>query len=204
MNTLTIKELTKNFNGKTILNKIGLISNKGEIISIIGPSGGGKSTLLKCIAGLEVPTSGSIERSGTVGMVFQQFNLFNNLTVLNNICLPLRLIKKESRQQALKKAEMILEKVGLGDKKGSYPIELSGGQAQRAAIARTLVMDPELILFDEPTSSLDPSLKKEVLDLIKIIAKEKQSSILLVTHEVSFARSISDRVVKLIEGSLIE
>lgn len=201
---LIIKNLTKNYNDNNIFNNINLTVNKGEVISIIGPSGQGKSTLLKCIAGLEKINGGEININGSIGMVFQQFNLFNNLTVINNIVIPLIIVKKKNKLEALNIANDILNKVGLINIKNSYPKMISGGQAQRTAIARTLALDRELILFDEPTSSLDPSLKREVLELILNIANNRKCSIILVTHEISFAKKISDRILIMKDNSLEE
>jgi ABC-type polar amino acid transport system ATPase subunit len=204
MNTLEIRQLNKTYNERNVLKDLDLDLRQSEVISIVGPSGGGKSTLLKCIAGLERPSSGKISIRGRSGMVFQQFNLFQNLTVLENIMLPLRLIVKLSKEQARSEALKLLKQLGLAMIVDQYPVQISGGQAQRAAIARTLALNPELILFDEPTSSLDPFLKKEVLELIQSIAKLKRNAILLVTHELQFAEQISDRVLELKAGNLIK
>jgi ABC-type polar amino acid transport system ATPase subunit len=203
MNTLEIRQLNKSFQDKSILKDINMEIVDGEVVSIIGPSGEGKSTLLKCVAGLEKPTSGEIRINGKIGMVFQQFNLFQNLTVMQNVMLPLKLTVKLSKDQAREESDKLLEQLGLAQISNQYPIQISGGQAQRVAIARTLALDPQLILFDEPTSSLDPFLKKEVLEMIQDIAKAKQRSILLVTHELQFAEKISDRVMELRRGSLV-
>ena len=203
MNTLEIRQLNKSFKDKSILKDVNMEVMNGEVVSIIGPSGEGKSTLLKCVAGLEKPTSGEIRINGKSGMVFQQFNLFQNLTVLQNVMLPLRLTVKMSKDQARDESVNLLEQLGLAQIANQYPIQISGGQSQRVAIARTLALNPQLILFDEPTSSLDPFLKKEVLEMIQDIAKAKQRSILLVTHELQFAEKISDRVMELRKGVLI-
>ncbi len=197
MNTLTIKNLCKKFQEQIILDDISFSLETGKVVSLIGPSGGGKSTLLRIIAGLELPSSGEISINGKVGVVFQQFNLFANLRVLENITLPLIKVKNIPKEQAIEIAREKLKLVGLLDKEQAYPCQLSGGQSQRVAIARTIAFDPQLILFDEPTSSLDPYLKKEVLDLIRSVATESSRSILLVTHEIAFARQISDSILQL-------
>jgi polar amino acid transport system ATP-binding protein len=203
MKTLSIKNLNKSFGTSQILKDISLELNSGTVVSLIGPSGGGKSTLLRIIAGLEAATSGEIQIQGGVGVVFQQFNLFQNLSVLENITLPLIKVRKLSKAKAMALARNCLANVGLVNKENAYPCQLSGGQQQRVAIARTIAFDPQLILFDEPTSSLDPYLKKEVLDLIRSIATDSKRSILLVTHEVEFARAISDSVMRLENCTLI-
>lgn len=189
---------------------------KGEVVSIIGPSGGGKSTFLRCLNLLEEPTDGKIYFDGTeitakgvdvnkhrqkMGMVFQHFNVFNNLTVLDNITLAPKLEKKVPKEQAEKRALELLETVGMKDKRYEYPRKLSGGQKQRLAIVRSLAMDPEVILFDEPTSALDPEMVKGVLNVIKELAKNNMT-IVIVTHEMGFAREVSDRVL-FIDGGVI-
>ena len=202
MNSLVIQKLSKNYQQEIILDEIDLSAKVGEVIALIGPSGCGKSTLLKCISGLEKPTSGEIKVNGNIGMVFQQYNLFQNLTVFDNICLPLKIVRKFTAKEAADTAAKVLTQVGLEDKINAYPQELSGGQSQRAAIARTIAFDPTLILFDEPTSALDPYLKKEVLELIRTLAVQKQRTIMLVTHELAFAEQIADRVLQLEQGKL--
>ena len=215
---IEIKHLQKSFENSTPLKDVNLEINKGDIISIIGPSGCGKSTLLRCINLLEKPTHGEIIFKGQnilepkydvcnyrkkIGMVFQSFNLFSHLTVIENIMKPQLDLLKRTKQEAYDKAKELLKLVGLYDKQFSYPDELSGGQKQRIAIARTLAMDPELILFDEPTSALDPSLAIEVLEVIATIAK-KGTSMIIVTHEMDFAKEISSRVIYLDEGIVYE
>ena len=201
-NTLEVVGLEKTFQGELVLKEINLSAKKGEIITVVGPSGGGKSTLLRCIAGLEDPSAGTITINGNFGMVFQSFNLFQNLTVIENIVLALTKVKNKNKTEANEIAEKVLRKVGLLDKANSYPSRISGGQAQRAAIARMISCEPELLLFDEPTSALDPYLKSEVLDLIGSIASEKQRTIILVTHELEFAKRISDRTLQIISGEI--
>lgn len=215
---INVENLSKNFGDLKVLKNISTIINKGEIISIIGPSGSGKSTFLRCINKLEEPTEGHIYIDGMdlmdkktdinkirerVGMVFQHFNLFPNMTVLENLTLSPIMVKKESKEEAEKYASYLLEKVGLSDKANSYPTQLSGGQKQRIAIARALAMKPEVILFDEPTSALDPEMIKEVLDVMRDLAKEGMT-MLIVTHEMGFARNVGNRILFMDNGEIIE
>ena len=215
---INITNLYKNFGDLEVLKNISTTINKGEIISIIGPSGSGKSTFLRCINKLEEPTEGHIYIDGMdlmdkntdinkirerVGMVFQHFNLFPNMTVLENLTLSPIMVKKESKEEAEKYALYLLEKVGLSDKVSSYPTQLSGGQKQRIAIARALAMKPEVILFDEPTSALDPEMIKEVLDVMRDLAKEGMT-MLIVTHEMGFARNVGNRILVMDNGEIIE
>ena len=215
---INIENLSKNFGNLKVLKNISTTINKGEIISIIGPSGSGKSTFLRCINKLEEPTEGHIYIDGMdlmdkntdinkvrerVGMVFQHFNLFPNMTVLDNLTLSPIMVKKESKEEAEKYALSLLEKVGLSDKANSYPTQLSGGQKQRIAIARALAMKPEVILFDEPTSALDPEMIKEVLDVMRDLAKEGMT-MLIVTHEMGFARNVGNRILFMDKGEIIE
>ena len=215
---INITNLYKNFGDLEVLKNISTEIKKGEIISIIGPSGSGKSTFLRCINKLEEPSSGHIYIDGMdlmdkntdinkvrerVGMVFQHFNLFPNMTVLDNLTLSPIMVKKESKEEAEKYALSLLEKVGLLDKANSYPTQLSGGQKQRIAIARTLAMKPEVILFDEPTSALDPEMIKEVLDVMRDLAKEGMT-MLIVTHEMGFARNVGNRILFMDKGEIIE
>ena len=216
---INITNLYKNFGDLEVLKNISTEIKKGEIISIIGPSGSGKSTFLRCINKLEEPSSGHIYIDGMdlmdkntdinkvrerVGMVFQHFNLFPNMTVLDNLTLSPIMVKKESKEEAEKYALSLLEKVGLSDKANSYPTQLSGGQKQRIAIARALAMKPEVILFDEPTSALDPELEKEVLDIIRKLKKERKMTMLIVSHEMKFVREISDEVIVMENGKILE
>ena len=215
---INVENLSKNFGNLKVLKNISTTINKGEIISIIGPSGSGKSTFLRCINKLEEPTEGHIYIDGMdlmdkktdinkirerVGMVFQHFNLFPNMTVLENLTLSPIMVKKESKEEAEKYALYLLEKVGLSDKAKSYPTQLSGGQKQRIAIARALAMKPEVILFDEPTSALDPEMIKEVLDVMRDLAKEGMT-MLIVTHEMGFARNVGNRILFMDNGEIIE
>ena len=215
---INVENLSKNFGDLKVLKNISTTINKGEIISIIGPSGSGKSTFLRCTNKLEEPTEGHIYIDGMdlmdkntdinkirerVGMVFQHFNLFPNMTVLENLTLSPIMVKKESKEEAEKYASYLLEKVGLSDKANSYPTQLSGGQKQRIAIARALAMKPEVILFDEPTSALDPEMIKEVLDVMRDLAKEGMT-MLIVTHEMGFARNVGNRILFMDNGEIIE
>ena len=215
---INVENLSKNFGNLKVLKNISTTINKGEIISIIGPSGSGKSTFLRCINKLEEPTEGHIYIDSMdlmdkktdinkirerVGMVFQHFNLFPNMTVLENLTLSPTMVKKESKEEAEKYALYLLEKVGLSDKANSYPTQLSGGQKQRIAIARALAMKPEVILFDEPTSALDPEMIKEVLDVMRDLAKEGMT-MLIVTHEMGFAKNVGNRILFMDNGEIIE
>jgi polar amino acid transport system ATP-binding protein len=192
--------------------------SRGEVVVVIGPSGSGKSTFLRCINGLEEFTEGHIIIDGVdladkktninkvraeVGMVFQQFNLFPHKTVLENLTLAQRRVRKRSKKVAEENAHALLKKVGIPEKAGEYPSRLSGGQQQRVAIARALAMDPKVMLFDEPTSALDPEMVGEVLDVMKQLAKEGMTMI-VVTHEMGFAREVADRVIFMDEGKVVE
>lgn len=190
----------------------------GEVVVIIGPSGSGKSTFLRCLNGLESFDSGQIEIDGVdlthrktdinkvrreVGMVFQQFNLFPHKTVLENLVLAQQVVRKRKREEAVTKARLLLKKVGIADKEDAYPLHLSGGQQQRVAIARALAMDPKVMLFDEPTSALDPEMVGEVLDVMKQLAHEGMTMV-VVTHEMGFAREVGDRVIFMDYGKIVE
>lgn len=207
---LKIEDLKKKYKDKEVLKGINFSVKKGEVISIIGPSGGGKSTLLRCINLLETPTSGNIyfkdeKISATekyrqqVGMVFQNFNLFNNLTVIENCILAPKKLLNLSDKEARDQAKKYLEKVGMLDFINARPKSLSGGQKQRVAIARALCMKPEILLFDEPTSALDPEMVSEVLKIIVSLAKEGMT-MLVVTHEMSFSKNVSDRILFMQNG----
>lgn len=214
---LEIKNLRKSFGEKEVLKGINLKVNKNDVIGIIGPSGCGKSTLLRCINFLETPTSGKIILDNEeitskdnlpslrrkVGMVFQQFNLFDNLKVIDNIILAPVKLGILSKEEALKKADELLKKIGLEDKKNYYPRELSGGQKQRIAIIRALIMNPNLMLFDEPTSALDPEMIGEVTSLMRKIASEGMSMI-VVSHETNFIRNFATRIVLMEDGKIVE
>lgn len=213
---LEVKDLKKKFGKLEVLKGINLKVEKGDIIAIIGPSGCGKSTFLRCLNMIEAPTSGSIIFEGEditkkdvdlsrvrakIGMVFQQFNLFSNLTVLQNIILAPVEIKLMTEKEAIKKAKELLEKIELLDKKDYYPEELSGGQSQRVAIIRSLIMNPDIILFDEPTSALDPEMVGEVLDLIKKITDSGITSI-IVSHEMNFIKKCATKLIFIDEGKI--
>ena len=209
---IVVKGLKKDFDGFSVLNGIDLTVNKGDVVCIVGPYGCGKSTFLRCLTRLEEPTGGTVELDGTevtekdidtsrarMGMVFQHFNLFPHLTVKKNITLaPVRL-GRMSQQAADARAMELLQRIGLADKADTYPNMLSGGQKQRIAIVRALAMDPEVLLFDEPTSALDPEMVGEVLELMKELARDGMTMV-VVTHEMGFAREVANRVIFIDEG----
>ena len=214
---ITIKGLRKSFGRAEVLRGIDLSVAESEVVVIIGPSGSGKSTLLRCINYLEEPTAGSVEIDGTilrhdasinkiraeVGMVFQRFNLFPHMTVLENIMLAPIKVRHQTRSEAEKVARLFLDQVGLGDRGSAYPAQLSGGQQQRVAIARALAMRPKVMLFDEPTSALDPEMVQEVLNVMKELAREGMTMV-VVTHEMGFAREVGDRVLFIDQGVIVE
>lgn len=215
---INVKNLKKKFGDNEVLKDINIQINEKEVVVVIGPSGSGKSTFLRCLNNLEEITSGDISINGVnlsdnkvnineiradVGMVFQQFNLFPHKTVLDNITLAPIKVRKKTKQEAEDKAFKLLEKVGLVSKANAYPDSLSGGQKQRIAIARALAMDPKIMLFDEPTSALDPEMVGEVLAVMKDLANEGMTMV-VVTHEMGFAREVGDRVVFMDEGYIIE
>lgn len=225
---VNMERIEKQFNNQTVLKDVSLQMNKGEIVSIIGPSGSGKSTFLRCLGQLETIDGGAItvdgitlvstDSSGMVhyankqtmhdlllrmGMVFQSFNLFPHMTVLENIMVAPRMVKAMKDTEILPIAERLLNKVGLWEKRDMYPSRLSGGQQQRVAIARALAMNPEIMLFDEPTSALDPELTGEVLKTIKQLADDHMTMI-IVTHEMNFAREVSDRIIFMADGVIQE
>ena len=203
MTLLEIKNLKKSFNKNTVLEDISLQVEKGEVLAIIGPSGSGKSTLLRCITKLETPDSGEINFDGTFGLVFQNFNLFPHHSVMKNITNAPIKVQKRNPEEVYKEAEALLEKMDLPDKKDAYPSTLSGGQQQRVGIARALAINPEVILFDEPTSALDPELVQEVLNIMRELAEQKVTMV-VVTHEMRFARDVSNHVIFMNGGEIVE
>lgn len=203
MSLLEIKNLKKSFNGVEVLKDISLTVEKGEVLGVIGPSGSGKSTLLRCATGLEVPDNGEISYEGTYGLVFQNFNLFPHFSVIKNITdAPIK-VQKRAKEEVYEEARVLLKKMGLADKENAYPFQLSGGQQQRVSIARALAMKPDILFFDEPTSALDPELTGEILKVIKNLAAEKMTMV-IVTHEMNFARNVSDKVIFMDGGVISE
>mgnify|MGYP005835050281 FL=1 len=214
---IQIRNVYKSFGHVEAVNNVSLDVNRGEVVVIIGPSGSGKSTLLRCINHLEAIDRGTIIVDGIplnsktninrvraeVGMVFQQFNLFPHLTVMQNITLPQLVVRKRSQEEATRIATDLLEKVGIPEKANNYPGQLSGGQQQRVAIARALAMQPKIMLFDEPTSALDPEMIKEVLDVMLDLAKEGMTMV-VVSHEMGFVRAAADRIVFMDMGRVVE
>ena len=215
---IQVRGLKKDFDKIPVLKGIDIDIHKGDVVCVIGASGSGKSTFLRCLNLLEIPTGGSIFFDGEnltgakvdldlhrqkMGMVFQQFNLFPHLTILNNLTLAPVMLKKMTKEQAEVKAMELLERVGLADRADSYPNQLSGGQKQRVAIVRALCMEPDVMLFDEPTSALDPEMVGEVLDVMKNLAKQGMTMV-VVTHEMGFAREVSNRVMFMDEGIVME
>lgn len=215
---LQLRNIKKSYGNNSVLKGINIDVGKSEVVSIIGPSGSGKTTLLRCVNGLEKVDEGSVIIKGEefdpnsrhvhkirekVGFIFQRFNLFSNYTVLDNIIIAQKIVKKRSNEESIKVAKNLLRKIGLEDKVNSYPSQLSGGQQQRVAIARALAMDPELLLMDEITSALDPELVNEVLDVVKELANIGMTMI-IVTHEMGFAKNVSDKVIFMDEGLIIE
>ena len=213
-----IKDLQKKFGSLTVFDGLSETICKGDVVVIIGPSGGGKSTFIRCLNLLEQPTAGKIYFEGEditakgfdvnkhrqkVGMVFQQFNLFNNLTVLENITISLTKVKKQSEEESKEKALKLLKRVGLEDKANAYPSQLSGGPKQRIAIVRALAMEPDVLLFDEPTSALDPEMVGEVLQVISDLARDGITMV-VVTHEMGFARKVGTRVLFMDGGQIAE
>ena len=215
---IIVTDLHKYFDKNEVLKGINTSVYEGEVVCVIGPSGSGKSTFLRCLNKLEKLTSGKIVIDGydisdkkidinkvreNIGMVFQQFNLFPNMTVKKNIMMAPVELKKMTKEEAEAKAMQLLERVGLSEKAAAYPGELSGGQQQRVAIARALAMNPDIMLFDEPTSALDPEMVGEVLDVMKELAAEGMTMV-VVTHEMGFAREVSDRVLFMADGGIVE
>ena len=201
MSLLEMKNIKKSFNGVEVLKDISLKVEKGEVLGIIGPSGSGKSTLLRCATGLETADAGEIYYSGTFGLVFQNFNLFPHYSVMKNITdAPLK-VQKRKKEEVYKEARELLKKMGLADKEDAYPCQLSGGQQQRVSIARALALHPDILFFDEPTSALDPELTAEILKVIRELAMEHMT-VVIVTHEMNFARNVSDHVI-FMDGGVI-
>ncbi|UCG26505.1 MAG: amino acid ABC transporter ATP-binding protein [Chloroflexota bacterium] len=215
---IVIEGVGKSFGNLKALVDVDLRVRRGEVVVIVGPSGSGKSTLLRCINHLEAPTSGHITVDGMlmtdkkkdinriraeIGMVFQQFNLFPHLTVLQNVTIAQKVVRKRKKEEAEEVARAQLERVGIPEKADNYPAQLSGGQQQRVAIARALAMNPKIMLFDEPTSALDPEMIKEVLDVMLDLAKEGMT-MAVVTHEMGFGRAAADRVIFMDEGRIVE
>ena len=215
---IKVDNIKKSFGPLEVLKDISVEVHKGEVVCVIGPSGSGKSTFLRCLNRLEKATDGKILINGTditskdvninkvrenIGMVFQHFNLFNNLNIIDNLTLAPVQLKKCSKEEAVNRARQMLEKVGLAEKEESYPSQLSGGQKQRVAIARALCMQPDIMLFDEPTSALDPEMVGEVLQVMKDLASEGMTMV-IVTHEMGFAREVCDRVIFMDGGYIVE
>ncbi|WP_292603490.1 amino acid ABC transporter ATP-binding protein [Methanobrevibacter sp. UBA212] len=203
MSLLEVKNLKKSFDDNVVLKDISLSVEKGEVLAIIGPSGSGKSTLLRCITNLEIEDSGEINFDGTFGLVFQNFNLFPHHSVMKNITnAPIR-VQKRDKTEVFAHARSLLKKMGLEDKEDAYPCELSGGQQQRVSIARALAMNPDILFFDEPTSALDPELTGEILTVIKELAAENMTMV-IVTHEMVFARNVADTIIFMDGGVIVE
>ena len=199
MSLLEMKNIKKSFNGVEVLKDISLTVEKGEVLGIIGPSGSGKSTLLRCATGLETADGGEIRYEGTYGLVFQNFNLFPHYSVMKNITdAPIK-VQKRAKEEVYQEARVLLRKMGLEDKENAYPYQLSGGQQQRVSIARALAMNPDILFFDEPTSSLDPELTGEILKVIRELALEHMTMV-IVTHEMNFAKNVSDHIIFMDDG----
>lgn len=203
MSLLEIKNLKKSFGENEVLKDISLKVDKGEVLCIIGPSGSGKSTLLRCITNLETEDSGDIDFDGTFGLVFQDFNLFPHHSVMKNITNAPIKVQKRNKDDVYRDARELLKKLDLSDKEDAYPCELSGGQQQRVSIARALAMNPDILFFDEPTSALDPELTGEILKVIKDLAAEKMTMV-IVTHEMSFAKKVADTIIFMDDGFIVE
>ena len=200
---LEMKHIVKKYGDFTAVNDVNFSMKRGEIVAVIGPSGSGKSTLLRCINGLNSITSGEMVLNGTTGMVFQHFNLFPHMTCRDNITYAPIKVKKENKADVQKRAEDLLRMVGLSNKADVYPAQISGGQKQRIAIARALAMEPDLMLFVEPTSALDPEITGEVLTVMKKLA-ESHTTMIVVTHEMGFAKEVADRVLFMDNGVIVE
>ena len=199
MSLFEMKNITKNFDGQEVLKGISLTVDQGEVLGIIGPSGSGKSTLLRIATGLEKADGGTIEKNGSVGLVFQNFNLFPHYSVMKNIVdAPIK-VQKRKKDEVYGQARKLLAQMGLSDREDAYPFQLSGGQQQRVSIARALAMNPDILFFDEPTSALDPELTGEILKVIQELASE-HITMVIVTHEMAFAKAISDRILFMDQG----
>lgn len=203
MSLLEVKNLRKSFDGIEVLKDISFNVNRGEVLAIIGPSGSGKSTLLRCATNLETQDSGEINYEGTYGLVFQNFNLFPHHSVMKNITNAPLVVQKREKDEVYAEAEELLKKMGLEGRGDAYPCELSGGQQQRVSIARALAMNPDILFFDEPTSALDPELTGEILKVIRDLAEEKMTMV-IVTHEMNFARNVADHIIFLENGYILE
>ena len=203
MSLLEIRGLKKSFDGLEVLKDISLQVRQGEVLGIIGPSGSGKSTLLRCATGLETLDGGEIRYEGTFGLVFHNFNLFPHYSVMKNITdAPIK-VQKRSREEVFAEARALLAKMGLSDKEDAYPYQLSGGQQQRISIARALAMNPDILFFDEPTSALDPELTGEILKVIRDLAAEHMTMV-IVTHEMNFARNVADQIIFMDKGVIAQ
>ncbi|MGC4020228.1 MAG: amino acid ABC transporter ATP-binding protein [Muricomes sp.] len=203
MSLLEMNHIKKSFDGVEVLKDISLNVNEGEVLAIIGPSGSGKSTLLRCATNLETPDGGEIHYKGDFGLVFQNFNLFPHFSVIKNITdAPLK-VQKRDKEEVLKEARLLLKKMGLEEKENAYPYQLSGGQQQRVSIARALAMNPQILFFDEPTSALDPELTGEILKVIKDLAAEHMTMV-IVTHEMNFAKNVADHIIFMDKGVIAE
>ena len=199
MSLFEMKNITKNFDGQEVLKGISLTVDQGEVLGIIGPSGSGKSTLLRIATGLEKADGGTMEKNGSVGLVFQNFNLFPHYSVMKNIVdAPIK-VQKRKKDEVYEQARKLLAQMGLSDREDAYPFQLSGGQQQRVSIARALAMNPDILFFDEPTSALDPELTGEILKVIQELASE-HITMVIVTHEMAFAKAISDRILFMDQG----
>lgn len=203
MSLLEMKHIKKSFDEVEVLQDISLKVDEGEVLAIIGPSGSGKSTLLRCATNLETPDAGEIHYEGEFGLVFQNFNLFPHFSVMRNITdAPIKVQKRE-KEEVFKEARVLLKKMGLEDKEDAYPYQLSGGQQQRVSIARALAMNPKILFFDEPTSALDPELTGEILKVIKDLAAEHMTMV-IVTHEMNFAKNVADHIIFMDKGVIAE
>lgn len=203
MKLLEMSHIKKSFDDVEVLKDISLTVEEGEVVAIIGPSGSGKSTLLRCATGLETMDAGEMNHKGNLGLVFQNFNLFPHYSVLKNIIDAPISVQKRNRWEVEEQARQLLQKMGLADKINAYPYQLSGGQQQRVSIARALAMNPKILFFDEPTSALDPELTGEILKVIRNLAAEKMTMV-IVTHEMNFAKNVADKIIFMDNGYIVE